>query len=371
MLRAASKQGKLKRRVRAKRANAGSLQWAGSAVSQMNRKALDALAARHRLSADAIATALVVTNARPSVAELARFCARVARVAGVLSAAAGLVFLVAANWEAITIFARFALVQAALVAAVGLALWRPPPHTLGRYALLAAFVTTGALLALFGQTYQTGADVYELFVSWTLLGLPFVIAARASVVSAAWLLVANIALFLYCGFRPETGPFWLLFSDWGLSLLLVPLVANTLLWLGSAALEGTRWSDYAPRWLGRIALAFGVAAGTWAGVAAILGFGMGTVETSDTDETVALLASLAVLAGIAVYALRRRTDVFPLALIAGSAIALSSTAIARFGDTDLLGLAFMLAVWLIVSSTVCGKVLMSLVRAWQREEVQA
>ena len=37
---------------------------------------------------------------------------------------------------------------------------------------------TGALLALFGQTYQTGADVYELFLTWALLGLPLVIAAQ-------------------------------------------------------------------------------------------------------------------------------------------------------------------------------------------------
>lgn len=337
----------------------------------MNRNALDALAARHRLSAEAIDTALTVTNARPKPAELARFCARMARIAGVLSTAAGLVFFVAANWDAITIFARFALVQAALVATVGLALWRPPPQTLGRYALLAAFITTGALLALFGQTYQTGADVYELFTSWALLGLPFVLAARASLASAAWLVVANTALFLFCGFRPESGPLWFFFSDWGLTLLLVPLGVNTLLWLMSTALEDTRWSNYAPRWVGRIALAFGVAAGTWAATFAILRIDVGTAETSEIDETIALVTVIAVLAAVAVYALRRRTDVFPLALIAGSVIAISSTAIARIGDTDLIGLAFMLAVWLIVSSTVCGKFLMNLVRTWQRDEVRA
>jgi hypothetical protein len=141
---------------------------------------------------------------------------------------------------------------------------------------------------------------------------------------------------------------------------------NALLWLMSTALEGTRFAAYAPHWLGRIALAFAVAAGTWTGVAGIFEFGSGAA-----DETIALLGSLAMLAGIGVYALRRRTDVYPLALVAGSAILISSSAIARMGDSDILGIAFMLTVWLVASSTVSAKVLMSLVRAWQRGEVQA
>jgi hypothetical protein len=359
----------LERLVPIKRASAFMASTTPGALSIMNRSSLDALAARHRLSADQVDKALSALHARPTRAEIVLFSARVLRLAGALSAAAGLVFLVAANWAAVTIFARFAIVEAALVIAGALALWRPPPHAVGRYALLCAFIATGALLALFGQTYQTGADVYELFVSWALLGFVFVLAARSSVASAAWLLVANVGLLLFCGLRPESGLFWLFFSDWGLALLLVPLVVNALLWLMSTAIEASRWTAYAPPWLGRVALAFAVASGTWAGMAAILGIGPRRDEL--VGEGLVLLAALVMLAGIAALAVRRRSDVFPLALIAGSGIALSSTAIVQLGDLDPVGVTFVLAAWLVASSTLCGSLLMKLVRAWHDEEALA
>jgi uncharacterized membrane protein len=75
----------------------------------------------------------------------------------------------------------------------------------GRGATFLAFVATGALLALFGQTYQTGADVYELFLTWALLGLPLVVAAQWGVASAAWVLVLNISLMLFSGWHPAGG----------------------------------------------------------------------------------------------------------------------------------------------------------------------
>ena len=41
-----------------------------------------------------------------------------------------------------------------------------------------AAVAVGALLAVFGQTYQTGADPFELFLTWALLIVPWTLAAR-------------------------------------------------------------------------------------------------------------------------------------------------------------------------------------------------
>ena len=38
----------------------------------------------------------------------------------------------------------------------------------------------GGVLALVRQIYQTGADEWELFVTWTLLMLPFVMLARST-----------------------------------------------------------------------------------------------------------------------------------------------------------------------------------------------
>lgn len=330
----------------------------------MNRTVLDALAAHHRLPTDGVEAMLDLAGARPDRGEMERFLGRVLHLAGVLSLAAGVVFFVAANWSGMSVFGRFALVHGVLAVAVGVALWRPPPHAVGRYALLLAFLVTGALFALYGQTYQTGADVYEVFLSWALFGGVFVVAAQWSVVWAAWLLVLDVALWLFCGARPEGGLLWFAFSPWSpgtATLLLLPLAVNVGVWLLADGLQGTPHGALLPRWLGRFALACGVVSGTWAGMIDVLG-------TSEGGGGVGLVAALLVFAGVGVYTIRRRRDVFPLAAIDGALILLSTTWIVRAGDFGEIGLFFVLAAWLIVVSTLSGRTLVRLVRRWDDPE---
>ncbi|HKZ73865.1 MAG TPA: DUF4401 domain-containing protein [Steroidobacteraceae bacterium] len=304
----------------------------------------------------------MMVASHPSRAELSELIVRGLRLAGMLSLAAGVVFFVAANWDAIGVLGRFALLQGLLAGSVAMALWRPPPHTVGRFGLLGSFVVTGALLALYGQTYQTGADLYELFLSWAALGLPFVVAARWPVVSAAWVLVLNVALALYCGWRPSSGLLWALLDGFGLrfsQLLLVPVAVNLLLWSACEALRGTRFAGVAPAWLARFVLACAIASATWAGAFAIVG--------DDSADPVVLLVVIAVLGGVGIHAYRRHADVFPLALVAGSVIILGAVAIARragLGSSG-SGILFVLALWLIASSTLAGRLLMGLVRSWR------
>jgi uncharacterized membrane protein len=334
----------------------------------MNRKELDAFVAHYGLAPADVAVALELASARPSTSDLARFAVRLLKLAGVLSLAAGLVFFVAANWEALAVLGRFVLVEAVLVLSVAIALWRPPPDALGRYALLLAFIATGALLALFGQTYQTGADVYELFLTWALLGIFLAVAGQWSATWAAWVLVLNVALWLYCAWQPQSGWLWLLFGAWGSSgsaLLLVPMIINVLLWLATVYLERGRFAALAPAWLGRFVLACAVGFGTWAGGFAIVGSGPEVDNTSGDVLTVIIVLGL--LAAIAAFTLRQRRDVFPLALVAASLIVLSTTALARFIDFDEIGIFFLLSLWLIASSTFSGRLLMRVVRAWRLE----
>jgi uncharacterized membrane protein len=327
----------------------------------MNRKQLDAFVEQHGLSPAAIAAAFELTHAVPTAAEIRSFGARLLLIAGVLSLGAALVFFIAANWAALAILGRFALVEAALVAALGVALWRPPPHAVGRAALLLAFVATGALLALFGQTYQTGADVYELFLSWAAVGLVLVVAGQWSVTWAAWALVLNVALALFSGWRAESGWLFALFFGWSLhpgDIMAVAMLVDLGLWAATLAARRTSAAALAPRWLGRFVLAGAVAFATAAGIAAIV--------DDDASAWSGLLVA-AVLAGLAAYTLRRREDPFPLALVAASAIALTTVALGRHSGLDDLELFLGLALWLIVSSTLCSHWLMKAVRAWRAE----
>jgi uncharacterized membrane protein len=333
----------------------------------MNRRSLDAFVAHYRLSAATTDAVLGLTGAKPTRAEFRQFLVRVLQLVGVLSLAAGLVFFIAANWQAMGVTGRFVLIQSVIVASVALALWKPAPQSLGRYTLLMAFIATGALLALFGQTYQTGADVYELFLNWAGLGLVFVVAGQWSVLSAAWLAVFNVALLLFFGWRAQGGWLWSALSvlEGSKSLqLLVPAVLNLALWALAEFGRRARWSAFAPRWVASLALVGAFVFMTWAGFIAL------EPSSVDGSDGMALLLVLALEAGLVLYALRLRNDVFPLALTAASLIALTTFAFGVHSTFD-IGVAFLLALWLIVTSTVTGRVLMSLVRAWGREEETA
>jgi len=115
--------------------------------------------------------------------------------------AAALIFFFAYNWAEMHRFAKFGIGLAALATAAGFAIFGR--HTgVGvrrRAALFATTLCTGALLALIGQTYQTGADLWELFAVWALLATPFALLSRSVETWALWLAIANTALYLRLG----------------------------------------------------------------------------------------------------------------------------------------------------------------------------
>jgi uncharacterized membrane protein len=339
------------------------------AIGELYRKELDAIAEHYQLSPAAIAVALDLAGARPKRDEIVQFVVRVVQLAGVLSLAAGVVFFIAANWAAFHVFGRFVLIEALLAASVGIALWKTPPNAVGRYALLMAFILTGVLLALFGQTYQTGADVYELFLTWTVLGLLFAIAAQWSVAWGAWTFALNVAFALFCGWQPQAGWFWVILADWDLALaelLLGPVLLNLLLWALCEYLSHTQWEHIAPRWLGRFVLACAFAFGTWAGVVAIFGSEFSS-RGDPANDALVLIVLIGIFVAVAIYTLRQRRDVFPLALMAGSLIVLTTSGLIEHIDFDEIGIFFILALWLIASSTASGRLLMSIVRAWRAD----
>jgi uncharacterized membrane protein len=107
---------------------------------------------------------------------------------------AGLVCWVAANWSNFGRPLQFGILEAmVLVPCLGAALL--PRLRIG--LALFAFIAIGALFAYYGQTYQTGADPWQLFALWSALGLPLVIVVRAEVLRVAWVIVTMTAIGLW------------------------------------------------------------------------------------------------------------------------------------------------------------------------------
>jgi len=326
--------------------------------SKLNRSELDQLAAHYELQRDGVDTLLQLAQARPGRRATLDFLARVLRIGGVLSLASGIVFFVAANWSAMAVFGRFALLELVLVACVAAALVKPPPSSLGRAALLLAFVTTGALFALFGQTYQTGADIYELFFTWALFGLPFVLLARWSVSSAAWLVVLNTALMLFCGLHPTGGMLWIVFGSphWQPAYVLMCAAwLNVLLWF----VFELRELPSVPQWVRRLAISCAFGFGSWAGITAIVG--------DESRAAGALLLLLAAMLAVFFYARYRRDDIYPVAVVMGTFIIVSLFGLGQTMEFRDEGVLLILAAWLIGTSAVAARLLTVMARNWRGE----
>ncbi len=151
----------------------------------------------------------------------------------------GLIFWIAANWQLQTRSFKLGLVQAALLACVLAAVFLPKARTA---ALLAATLVLGGLLALIGQTYQTGADAWQLFAAWAALTLLWTIAQRSDALWTLWVLIAALGLTFWTargGWRWHTN-----FADQAIvilawaALVAVPLVVAQLKWMQALG----RWS---------------------------------------------------------------------------------------------------------------------------------
>jgi uncharacterized membrane protein len=190
------------------------------------------------LAEPAHARAVELLHATPGAAEWRAFLGRALALLGAGLLLAGVVCAVAYNWSRIGRFGKFALLEAAIVAAAVLG-WRTLPRLAGQLGLLAASVLVGPLLAVYGQAYQTGADPYGLFLTWCAVIVPWTVAAR---LSALWLLAVvllDVALELF--WQDVVAP-----RDTAGAVALPLLVAA----LHAAAIAGWEWQRRRPEpWL--------------------------------------------------------------------------------------------------------------------------
>lgn len=220
---------------------------------------------------------------------------------GASAMAAGVLFFVAYNWEEMGRFAKFGLVQSLMVIAIGAYVFLARNERLAKASLFVASVLLGVLLALYGQTYQTGADPWELFATWAALMLPWTLIARFA---PLWLLftgLLNVAWLTYTDtFRPALGTV----ANYEQTALLGVFLLNGLaLFLWERRLPHHGWLQdlWSPRLL---ALAVGIPATLLAIIAV----------TTSRGPALLYVALWAAFIGMLVWFYRhRRADLFMLA----------------------------------------------------------
>lgn len=206
------------------------------------------------LAADKLPHAFLIAGTLPASQDWRRFLDMLALWMGAAFLAAAVIFFFAYNWKELGHFARFGIVELLLVAAV-LASWRLGLERMsGKAALMVATMLVGALLALVGQTYQTGADPWELFASWALFALPWVIIACFSPLWLFWLALLNLAISLY--YHAFAGFFGILFRIETVGWVLMAINTIALAVWEFAGHRGVSW--LAERWAPRIVATAGL-----------------------------------------------------------------------------------------------------------------
>ena len=203
-----------------------------------------------RIAPEKLRAALEAGGALPSAHDWRGFLERLLLWIGAVLVAAGVIFFIAYNWQSMGRYAKFALAEAAIVVALGFVWWLGLERAAGRAALLAASLLVGALLALIGQIYQTGADTFELFAAWAAAILPWVLVGRFAALWIVWIALVNLAIALY--FQAFGGIFGILFGPARQLWLLFALnTVAAVIWEACAA-AGVQWLR--ERWAARILL---------------------------------------------------------------------------------------------------------------------
>ena len=119
----------------------------------------------------------------------------------------GIITLIAANLDYFSDLAKIYGLQTLLVVTVVLGIYcfirescRQAKEKLKWKTYSLFFVVSvliGGLFALVGQTYQTGADVWQLFAVWTLCQLPFLLLFPNVVSALLFAATANVAFYLF------------------------------------------------------------------------------------------------------------------------------------------------------------------------------
>jgi len=275
--------------------------------------------AQGRLAPQNLRRAMALAGLLPDAAAWRTFTDRLLLWAGTCMLGAALVFFLAYNWQDLGRFAKFALAEGALALAI-VAIWRLGTESLGgKAALLAGAICVGALLALIGQVYQTGADTFELFASWAVAILPWVIVARFAALWVLWLAIVNLAVALYFDARP--GVFGVLFGTQHQLWILFAINSAAVLVLEWVRARGAGWLER--RWSIQLA---GTASGaliTALAMMAIFGWRWRPVSALAVPVWIAWLA-------LVYWVYRKRTlDLYLLAGAALSVIVVTASFLAK------------------------------------------
>ncbi|PPK85784.1 putative membrane protein DUF2157 [Neolewinella xylanilytica] len=225
----------------------------------------------------------------------------------------GVFFFFAYNWAALTAGVKIGIAVGCFLAAAVPAVIAPMPR-LGRSVLhTAAAVLIGAILAVLGQVYQTGANAFDLFLVWSLLCIPWVVALPFAPLYLVAITLMNVTFITY---TQQIG-IELTFLVTGMLLFGFNLLCWLLLWSGFRSKPSFRWL------LQLVAF--------WAVIVATVNVSAGAYDDYPRQLLFTALFAVLAYAGWVLLALRQRS-IYYLALVGGGSLVTLTFLLLRWAD---------------------------------------
>jgi uncharacterized membrane protein len=206
------------------------------------------LARVKHLNPSALDQALYLIGLIPNRTAWRRFIDNLLLLLGTVLILSGIIFFFAYNWAKMSQLTKFGLLQLSLLIIAAFASQYGLERLAGQLALFATAILVGVLLAVFGQVYQTGADAFELFLTWAILITPWVLIGQFAPLWLLLLALFNLSLIFYWNQVIDYDKYS--FYSTPLYLLLFILNGTALAAWEYAHQQGIAWLQ--GDWLGRI-----------------------------------------------------------------------------------------------------------------------
>lgn len=314
------------------------------------------LAQKGFLNRAGLERALVLAGYIPTAGQWRRFLDYSLLALGLVFTLSGIIFFFAFNWAGMHRFLKFGLIEAGIVACLIFAAFRGLNTLTGKAGLIGAAVLVGALLAVQGQVYQTGANTYWLFLYWAVFITGWVIIGLSGPLWFLWLVLLNLTLWFYgaqAAFDQDATPF-------NLSLVLNGL--GLLLW-EVGQIWGYRWlrGRWEPRLIGLAAFIFALIP------TEMFIWSWGSFDSIDFSMILGTFLYLVLTAVVVFVYTHYIHDLFMLTMAAFSLVVAITSAVGYFvseADFDALGL-LLIGVVIIIQAAVAVNWLQRVARSWE------
>ncbi|RKF21451.1 DUF2157 domain-containing protein [Alginatibacterium sediminis] len=182
-----------------------------------------------------IPQALGLAHLSPEPRHWYKFISQLSYWLSAIAFSCAVIFFFAYNWDAMGRFAKLAVVQSLLVLAIGSYCLLPAKSMLGKMLLFTSSLFVGALLALIGQIYQSGADPWTLFALWALLIVPWMLISQLPALYLFWIGLLTLSAGLYVDGIGYSGfVYWVCFVISSFALICWELCSLKYKWLKQA-----------------------------------------------------------------------------------------------------------------------------------------